>query len=247
MRKIAIVSSKGGTGKTTAAVNVAHALSMKGKKVLLIDTDPQDTISVVFNLNPQETFNDLLLKKRTSITKVRDGLHVITSGGLELVDTSIKISKKFKREHILSSSLTGIEGIDYVIIDTAPALSLININVLAFADEVIIPLGMDFLSQVGVKQALAMIDKVKELYNEDLEICGILPQFYNDKDQFSRETITILQDHFADKLFKTYIRLDENLSEAPGYSKTIFEYDNDSSGAIDYLALAGEIDNKKNI
>ena len=244
MKKIAIVSSKGGTGKTTTAVNLAHALSIKGKKVLLIDTDSQDTIAVVFGLNPSETFNDLLLKKRTSITKVREGLHIITSGGLELVETSMKMAKKFKKESILSSNLTGIDGIDYVIIDTAPALSLININVLTFVDEVIIPLSMNFLSQVGTKQALAMIDKVKELYNEDLEICGILPTFYNERSSSSRETVSILKEHFPNDLFATYIREDENLSEAPGYSKTIFEYDNDSKGATDYLALAAEIENK---
>ncbi|PID26448.1 MAG: hypothetical protein CR982_10220 [Candidatus Cloacimonadota bacterium] len=246
MKKIAIISSKGGIGKTTTAVNLAHALSMKGKNVLLIDTDSQNTIGIIFGLTPSETLNDLLLKKRTSITKVRDGLHVITSGGLNLVDTTIKMAKKFKKESVLSTNLTGIEGIDYVIVDTASALSLLNINVLSFVDEVIIPLSMDFLSQVGTKQSLEMVKKVRELYNEDLKICGILPTFYNENESSSKETVAILKEHFPNELFSTFIRDDEKLREAPGYSKTIFEYDNDSKGAVDYLKLASEIENKNN-
>ncbi|MBN1969496.1 MAG: ParA family protein [Candidatus Delongbacteria bacterium] len=246
MRKIAIISSKGGTGKTTTAINLSHALSLKGENVILVDTDPQDTISVMFNLSPKETLNDLLIRKRTSITKVREKLHVITSGGLSLVDTSIKMAKRFKKEFILKSSMTGLDNVDYVVIDSGASLNLININVLTYVDEVIIPVGMDFLSQVGAKQAIDMIYKVRDLYNPDLKICGILPFFFKEGDQASEETIGILKEHFPRELLKSYIHYDKNLIESPGFVKTIFEYNPDSKGAADFMSLAAEIDKKRN-
>ncbi|MBU4487434.1 MAG: AAA family ATPase, partial [Candidatus Delongbacteria bacterium] len=120
MRKIAILSSKGGTGKTTTSINLAHGLALLGRSVLLIDSDPQNTIGIVFNVNPEKTLCDLLLKRRASIVKVREKLHIITSGGKYLVDTEVKLTKKFGKEYKLKKNLAHLEGVDYVILDCAP-------------------------------------------------------------------------------------------------------------------------------
>ena len=244
MRKIAILSSKGGTGKTTTSINLAHGLALMGRSVLLIDSDPQNTIGIVFNVNPEKTLCDLLLKRRASIVKVREKLHVITSGGKYLVDTEVKLTKAWGKEYKLKENLSNLEGVDYVILDCAPSINLINVNVLTYCDEVIIPISMDFLSQIGANQILGMIDSVSKSYNKNLDILGVLPVYYNEKRKISLETVAILKDFFKDKLFSTYIREDVNLKEAPSFMKTIFEYAPDSWGSQDYFKLANEVDNK---
>lgn len=244
MRKIAVLSSKGGTGKTTTSINLAHGLALLGKNVLLIDSDPQNTIGIVFNINPRFTLCDLLLKKKASIIKVRERLHVISSGGVKLVEAELKLARKFRREYRFKKNLAGLDNVDYVIVDCAPAINLINTNVLSFCDEVIIPIAMDFLSQIGANQILGMIDEVGNKYNKSLNILGALPVFYDASRKISIETVEILKDFFEDKIFSTYIREDKNLREAPSFMKTIFEYNPDSFGAEDYMKLANEVDGK---
>lgn len=241
MQKIAVLSSKGGTGKTTTSINLAHGLALLGKKVLLIDSDPQDTIGIVFNVHPKYTLCDLLISKKTSILTMRDNLHVITSGGINLADTEMKISSKFKKEYRLSKNLANLSDIDYVICDCAPSVNLINTNVLTFCDKVIIPIAMDFLSQIGANQVLGIISDVKKKYNPKLDIFGVLPVFFNEKKRISIETVAILKDFFKEKLFNTTIHEDENLKEAPSFMQTIFEYSPDSQGAKDYQSLADEV------
>ncbi len=244
MRTIAIISSKGGTGKTTTAVNLAHGLALLGKNVLLIDSDPQDTVAVMFNVNPHNTLCDLLLKKTTSIIKVRERLHVITSGGVKLAEAEMKLTGKFSREYKLKKNLSNLEGIDYVICDCAPSINLINTNVLCFCNEVVIPIAMDFLSQIGANQVLGIIEETRKKLNKDLQILGVLPVFYNESRKISLETVEILKDFFKEKLFNTYIRDDKYLREAPSFMQTIFEYKPESPGAEDYMKLAQEIDNR---
>ncbi len=244
MRKIAVLSSKGGTGKTTTSINLAHGLALMGRSVLLIDSDPQNTIGIVFNVNPEKTLCDLLLKRRASIVKVREKLHIITSGGKYLVDTEVKLTKKIGKEYKLKKNLSNLDNVDYVILDCAPSINLINVNVLTYCDEVIIPISMDFLSQIGANQILGMIDNVSKSYNKNLDILGVLPVYYNEKRKISLETVSILKEFFKEKLFNTYIREDVALKEAPSFMKTIFEYAPDSWGAQDYYNLAQEVDNR---
>ncbi len=198
----------------------------------------------MFNVNPEKTLCDLLLKRRASIVKVREKLHVITSGGKYLVDTEVKLTKAWGKEYKLKKNLSNLEGVDYVILDCAPSINLINVNVLTYCDEVVIPISMDFLSQIGANQILGMIDSVSKSYNKNLDILGVLPVYYNEKRKISLETVAILKDFFKEKLFSTYIREDVNLKEAPSFMKTIFEYAPDSWGAQDYFKLANEVDNK---
>lgn len=241
MQKIAVLSSKGGTGKTTTSINLAHGLALQGKKVLLIDSDPQDTIGVVFDVSPQYSLCDLLLTKKTSIVKVRENFHLITSGGIDLANTEIKLSSKFKKEYKLKNHLAKLDNFDYVICDCAPSVNLINTNVLTFCSKVIIPVAMDFLSQIGANQVLSIIESVKNKFNPNLEIFGVLPVFYNENRKISVETVGILRDFFKNKLFDCLIHDDENLKESPSFMKTIFEYSPDSVGAKDYSVLAKEV------
>ncbi len=242
MKTIAVLSSKGGTGKTTTTISLAHGLALQGKKVLLIDSDPQDTVRVIFNVNPEKNLSDLLLNNETSILNVRDGLDIITSGGETLAETDVKLNKKlFWKEYRLKRNLAGIKNYDYIICDCAPTINLINTNILTFCDNVIIPISMDFLSQIGASQVLGVIDKVRDNYNNSLKILGILPVLYRENSLLSSETHKVLKEFFKSKLFNTYIREDQSLKIAPSYSQTIFEYNPDSLGAKDYMKFVQEV------
>lgn len=247
MRTIAVLSSKGGTGKTTTTISLAHGLALLGKRVLLIDSDPQDTVSIIFNVNPEKNLTDLLLKNETSILTVRDKLDIITSGGEALADVDVKLNKKmFWKEYRLKKNLSNITNYDYIICDCAPTINLINTNILTFCDNVVIPISMDFLSQIGASQVLGIIDKVRDSFNSSLKILGILPVLYRENSVLSSETHKVLKDFFKKKMFNTYIREDQNLKIAPSYSQTIFEYAPDSNGAEDYMNFVKELDERLN-
>jgi len=242
MKTIAVISSKGGTGKTTTTISLAHGLTLLGKRVLLIDSDPQDTVSIIFNVNPEKNLSDLLLRNETSILNVRDGLDIITSGGAILAETEVKLNKKlFKKEYKLKKNLADIRNYDYIICDCAPTINLINTNILTYCDNVIIPISMDFLSQIGASQVISIIDKIRDSYNNSLKILGVLPVLYREKSLLSTETHKILKEFFKDKLFNTYIREDQSLKIAPSYSQTIYEYDSESDGAKDYMKFVKEV------
>lgn len=244
MRKIAVMSTKGGTGKTSVAVNLSHALSILGKKVLLIDTDPQDTVSVIFAINPQKTFEDLLISGKTSIIKVREGLHVVGSGGVKLTETDRNLSKAKMHEFILKKNLANVKNVDYIIFDCSSSVSNINFNVLTYTNELIIPVSMRFLSQAGIALLMDFIKLVKQDYNKKLDILGVLANFYDINDNITKKSMDIYKGHFKDKMFDTHIRTDKNIYESPEQAKTVLEYNPDSFGAIDFMKLAEEVEKR---
>ncbi len=240
MRKIAVITSKGGTGKTTTAVNLGHGLALSGKSVLLIDCDAQRNVAVTFDVRGRKTLCDLLQYGEVEIVQVRRNLYVVDSGGRELAEVEMVLAAKKSRESRLSRALENLNGCDVVICDCSPTINLININAITYADEVIIPVSMDFLAQEGARQTLDIIDEVNQYSQSKTEVLGILPTFFDARTKLSREVLQNLRGHFTDLVFDTVIRTTTSLREAPSFNRTIFEYSPLSHGAFDYYQLTEE-------
>jgi chromosome partitioning protein len=235
------MTMKGGTGKTTTAVNVAHGLTMSGLRVLLIDCDPQRNLSATFGVDTGEGLSELLMSGKVDILHVRDNLFLIDSGGRRLVEVELILGRKERREHRLFDSLRYLKGCDYVICDCPPSVNLINLNALAYCDEVIIPIAMDYLSQVGARQTIDIIEEIRQLAGDRSIKFRILPTFYDIRTRVSRQVLDFVQEQYKENVFKTVIRVNTALREAPGFNKTIFEHAPLSRGAFDYYRLTEEI------
>jgi chromosome partitioning protein len=241
MRKFAIMTMKGGTGKTTTAVSLAHGLSLSGRRVLLIDCDSQRSVSVTFGVESEKGLSDLLASGDVDILQVRDNLFLIDSGGRRLAEVELKLGPREHRERRLTDSLKHLKGCDYVICDCSPSLNLININALAYSDEVIIPVSMDYLSRAGAEQTAAVIEEIRTLNSRKPILFRLLPTFYDSRLRLSHRVLEDLRERFGDRIFSTVIRMNAAIREAPGQNKTIFEHAPLSRGAFDYYHLTEEI------
>lgn len=240
MRKIAIITSKGGTGKTTTAINLGHGLALCGKRVLVVDCDAQRNVAIAFDVRGTKTLCDLLQYGDVDVIEVRENLFVIDSGGRDLAEIEMVLAGKSSRERRLEMALANLRGCDVVICDCSPTINLININAIAYADQVIIPVSMDYLAQAGARQTLEIIDEVNAHSEGKTGVLGILPTFFDARTRLSHEVLEGLRERFADRVFDTVIRVNTSLREAPSFNKTIFEYSPMSRGALDYYQLTEE-------
>lgn len=236
MRKIAIVNFKGGTGKTTTAVNLSYALSLKDYKVLIIDCDTQGTISNWFGLiNPKNTLYELLTdraKLKDCIYRINNCLDIIPSNKY-LTKVELELVKEKDTEKIFNKKFKAIRGYDFIFLDCPPSLNIINLNALEYAEEVFLPVSMDYLALRGLKQVIDLIPR-------NTKISKVIPTFYDKRTRKSKEILEDLKSFFKDKVTNP-IRINVRLSECSSFHKTIFEYDPKCRGAIDYEILAREI------
>lgn len=240
MRKIGVITSKGGTGKTTTSVNLGHGLALSGARVLIIDCDAQRNVAVTFDVRGKKTLCDLLHYGEMEIIQVRRNLYVVDSGGRDLAEIEMMLATKKNRESRLSRALENLNGCDVVICDCSPTINLININAISYVDEVIIPVSMDYLAQEGARQTLDIIEEINRFSEKKTKVLGILPTFFDGRTRLSREVLDNLRKHFADLVFDTVIRTTASLREAPSFNRTIFEYSPLSHGAFDYYQLTEE-------
>ena len=236
MRKIAIINFKGGTGKTTTAVNLSYALSLKNYKVLIIDCDTQGTISNWFGLaEPKNTLYELLTGQaelKDCIYQARNNLDIIASNKL-LARLELILAKEKDTEKVFNNKLKTLREYNFIFLDCPPSLNIININALEYADEVFLPVSMDYLALRGVKQVI-------DLLPENIKLTKIIPTFYDQRTRKSKEILEDLKNFFKDKVTKP-IRINVKLSECSSFHKTIFEYDPTSRGSVDYKILSEEI------
>ena len=235
MRKIAILNFKGGTGKTTTAVNLSAALALKRQNVLVIDCDPQGSVADWLDVNPENTFFDLLTDKlnpQKCIYQARDRLSIIPSDK-QLVLIEVRLAKDENMEKAFQNKLGSIKDYDFVFLDCPPSMSILNVNALEYADEIFMPVSMDYLSLRGVKQVVQSLP-------QGIQITRILPTFYDQRTKKSQEILQDLKSFFKEKVTSP-IRVNVRLSEASSFHKTIFEFDPNSRGAEDYTRLAQEI------
>jgi chromosome partitioning protein len=241
MRKLAIITSKGGTGKTTTAINLGHGLALCGKKVLIVDCDPQRNVAITFDVRSGRSLCNLLQQGEVDVIEVRRNLFVIDSGGRELAEIEMVLASQSSRERRLELALKNLKGCDVVICDCSPTVNLININAIVYADEVIIPVSMDYLAQAGARQTMQIIEEVNEQSARKTGIMGILPTFYDARTRLSSDVLGSLRDRFQGQVFKSVIRTNTSLREAPSFNQTIFEYSPMSRGAFDYYQLTEEV------
>lgn len=242
-RTIAVMNQKGGTGKTTTSVSIAAGLAERGHSTLLIDLDAQGNVGVSLGVNGPRTLYHVLIdgtRPEEAAVPVRKGLDVITSDQT-VAAAELELVGAKDRARVLSrrmAALTAPTGAyDYIILDCAPSLSLLNQNALTFARDVIVPVSCDYLSLVGVKQILRTLRHVNEVLLHPVEVLGVLPTFYDVRNRISKEAVQALTAYFKDRVLPP-IRVNTRLKEAPSHKKTIFEYDPDSTGAKDYGAVA---------
>ncbi|WP_242919316.1 ParA family protein [Pontibacter liquoris] len=239
---VAVINQKGGTGKTTTTINLGSALSKLGHKVLLLDLDPQSNLSYSLAVSrPQDTLADVFLgnKSLEDIVVEKDGIW-IAPGSNDLVDIEISLVQQPERELFLKKMLTQAKSYDYVLIDCPPSLSVLTLNALTAAQEVLIPLQMEVLTLQGLDQIMNTVQKVKKAFNPKLKIKGIVVVMFDIRRKLSQEVLEYLHENVKERIFKSQIRLNVKLAEAPSFGKSVLDYEPSSHGAKDYRALAEE-------
>jgi chromosome partitioning protein len=246
LRKVICLGNhKGGVAKTCSAANIAAGLSKLGKKCLLIDLDPQANLSLSFGIkDSKKTIYGALKGEydlKEAVIPIYEKLDIVAST-LDLSGVEIELSSEAGREVILKELIDPIKKhYDYIILDCPPSLGLLTINALTASQDVFIPLQAQFLALQGLAKLTDVIDKIKKRLNKELEIGGVVITQYDHRKILNRDVAGTIQEHFGDRVFKTMIRENVALAEAPSSGKDIFHYNPNSHGAKDYLALCKEI------
>ena len=244
---ISISNHKGGVGKTTSAINIGFGLNRLRKKVLLIDLDPQANLSQSLGLiEPERTiYGSLRGQYKLQPGEMVKGLDVIPST-LDLSGAEIELTGEAGREYILRELLEPIRAsYDYILIDNPPSLGLLTINSFTASDEVFIPLQAQYLALQGLTKLLEVIDKIKRRLNKELKVGGVFITQYDGRKVLNRDVVATIEAHFKDEVFKTRVRDNIALAEAPAQGLDIFRYNPKSYGAEDYLSLSKEILKRK--
>lgn len=239
MRKIAIVGFKGGIGKTTTCVTLGAALALRGRRVLLIDTDTQANVSISLGINNYEkSLADVLIRRATAkecVLPARKNLDLLPSS-MALFKAQQRLVLEMAREEIFVELFAGLDGYDYQLLDCAPSVSLLTVNAMAYTEEIFIPVSMEMLALAGARQFMTYLRTISRMLGRGGIIRLIIPTFYDPRRRVSELVLQALIRDFGPRVTHP-IRIDTLLSEAPGAGKTIFEYARRSRGARDYARL----------
>ena len=249
-KTIAIANQKGGVGKTTTSINLSASLAAKGKKVLVIDTDPQGNTTSGFGVEKNDLDNtvyELMLRecsiKECILKDVIDGVSIIPSN-VNLAAAEIELIGVDRKEYILKREVEWIkDSFDYIIIDCPPSLSMLTINAMTTADTVLVPIQCEYYALEGLSQLIHTINLVKERLNPDLDIEGVVFTMYDSRTNLSMQVVENVKSNLSQKVFQTLIPRNIRLAEAPSYGMPINAYDPKSAGAEAYMQLAEEVIN----
>ena len=250
-RIIAIANQKGGVGKTTTTINLGAAIAESGKKVLIIDLDPQSNTTTGLGVSTKElnsSIYQVIIEEITASEVIRDvgikNLHLLPSN-LELAGAEIELVTAFSREQRLTRALDEVvSDYDFILIDCPPALGLLTVNALCFANEVIVPIQCEYYALEGLGQLVGNVDLVKSNLNPELQISKIVLVMYDSRTKISKQVADEVREYFGERVCNQIIPRSVRLSEAPSYGQPITVFDPTSRGAVAYKELAREVLNE---
>lgn len=248
---LAITNQKGGVGKTTTAVNLAASLAATQRKVLLLDLDPQGNATMGSGIDKyslQRSLYDVLTQRcdaaEATVYSESAGYHLIPANG-DLTAAEVELISVIGRELRLSRALAKVQDqYDVILIDCPPSLNMLTVNALVAASGVIIPVQCEYYALEGLSALLETIESIRDAYNPDLGIEGIVRTMYDARNSLTVEVSNQLLQHFGDKVYETVIPRNVRLAEAPSHGLPVLYYDKSSRGALNYLALAGEVNRR---
>lgn len=245
---IALANQKGGVGKTTTAINLAAALVKLGKKILLVDSDPQGNASSGLGIDVKQVehhlyhcyLGEVVAEKAICVSSDGTGPDVLPTH-MDLIGVEVELMSARKREQFLSEALATIQGsYDYILIDCPPSLGLLTLNALTAADSVLIPMQCEYFALEGLSQLVRTIRLVKNSYNERLVIEGLLLTMFDRRNRLTFNVAKEVRDHFKGSVYDTVVPRNVRLSESPSHGKSVIIYDPTSAGALSYINLARE-------
>ncbi|MCS7316975.1 MAG: AAA family ATPase [Candidatus Dojkabacteria bacterium] len=244
---LSIINQKGGVGKTTTVLNLGVFLGLKGKKILLIDSDPQSNLTYGLGYMPKDiktSIYDVYINKsniQSAIVHTKNTNVDLVPSSLDLAGAEIELINAISRETILKKNLNSIsENYDFIIIDCPPSLGLLTINALVAVEKIIIPVQTEYFALEGLGQLIKIINLVKNSINNKLEIGGVLLTMADQRTNLSKDVEKEVRNYFGDIVFNTIIPRNIKLSEAPSRGMSIYEYAKQSPGAISYEKLSEE-------
>lgn len=245
---ISFSNQKGGVGKTTSCVNISAQIANKGKKVLMIDMDPQGNATSGLGLPKskiKKTIYDVIIGKcpiEETIIKTKFKNLSVIPANIDLAGAELELYELEEDENFAKLAIESIKNeYDYIFIDCPPSLGMLTVKALSASDGVVIPMQCEFYSLEGMSQLLNTIKKIRQLYNPGLQITGILLTMYNGRLTLTGQVVAELKKYYADKLFKVPISRTVRISEAPGYGEPICYHDPYGKGSLEYAAVAKEL------
>jgi len=247
VKVISVTNQKGGVGKTTTSINLSAALVKRGKRILLLDMDPQGNASVGLGVDTEDldsTIYDVLLSEATArdaIVKTESGVDVMTANG-DLAGAQVELLNEIGRELRLKKALAPImDDYDYIFIDCPPALNVLTINALVASNSVMIPMQCEYFALEGLSALISTVRAIRETLNPTLKIEGLLRTMFDKRNSLSGEVSRQLETHFGSKVYETVVPRNVRLAEAPSYGEPAISYSPKSKGARAYLLLADEM------